>query len=185
MPTEKKDFFLYLIPVCLVLFLLFIIWQSLIYHSRPFMPISLNKPLPEFNLPILFNSDKRLTNGDLHGHVSLLNMWASWCSACHAEQDLLMEIRKSYPIYGILYNDSPRKAQSWLEREGTPYTFVALDTQEELSHALGVEGIPVTFVIDGRGIIRYRYVGTLTKEAWITLLLPIVKAYQSERLPAQ
>lgn len=83
------------IPLLLLLALLGLFWQQLFYSKRDELPSPLvGKPLPQFNLPNMLLPDLTFTNAQLKGKVSLLNVWATWCSACYAEHPMLMKIKK-------------------------------------------------------------------------------------------
>jgi cytochrome c biogenesis protein CcmG/thiol:disulfide interchange protein DsbE len=57
------------------------------------VPSSLiGKPVPAFSLPLIQGRRLGLSSTDLHGAVSLVNVFASWCVACRAEHPLLMRL---------------------------------------------------------------------------------------------
>jgi cytochrome c biogenesis protein CcmG/thiol:disulfide interchange protein DsbE len=181
MSSPRNPLSQYGMPLILLVTLLLILWQALNGQQQPEYSNTLtNKPLPEFNLPNIFNTTEPLTNKDLLGHVSLVNIWATWCSACRLEHPLLMKIKNNYsiPIYGILFDDLPNNAKAWLKQSGNPYTQTALDAGKNLSNHLGTYGIPETFVIDSLGVIRYRLTGAMTEESWEKEILPVINAYQ-------
>lgn len=133
----------------------------------------IGKPLPNFNLPLLFDADKRMTPDSLKKKVALLNVWASWCAACIEEQVFMLKLsREGVPIYGINYKDKAENARRWLANWGNPYEIVAQDKDGKLAIDLGVYGAPETFLVDKEGIIQYRHVGILTEEDWKKDILP-------------
>ncbi len=138
------------------------------------------KPLPLFSLPSLFDSATRVTNQSLAGHVFLLNFWASWCLACQTEHATLLMIANTYavPIYGIAYKDTIQNAKAWLQMAGNPYAMIAIDARGSLDDAFALSGIPETFVVDKKGMIRYRYLGALTQADWERILRPVVERYE-------
>lgn len=138
-----------------------------------------NTPIPKFNIPTL-TKGKYLSNKAFHGHVTLLNVWASWCGYCRSEHKMLLSIKKTVPIYGLDYKDNPESAQEWLNQAGNPYVLVGVDESGEVGNLLGVSGTPKTYVIDKHGRIRYEYTGGIDKSGWQDELLPIIKKYQNE-----
>src|SRR3990167_353239 len=95
-----------LIPffIFLLLILLFLRGLELDPHHLPSAQIG--KPLPEFSLNSM--DDEVFTSDSMFGHVSLLNVWASWCMSCADEQLMLMQLAdEGVPIYGLNYKDTP------------------------------------------------------------------------------
>ncbi|WP_409523376.1 DsbE family thiol:disulfide interchange protein [Nitrincola sp. MINF-07-Sa-05] len=128
----------------------------------------IDKPMPEFSLPSLYEPEQMLTAVDLKGEVALLNVWATWCPTCLEEHGQLNKIAKEegVTIYGLNYKDEPDKALSWLERYYDPYKLVVVDQAGSLGLDMGVYGAPETFILDRRGVIRYRHVGAVDEAVW-------------------
>lgn len=139
------------------------------------------KPLPEFALADVVNPERIVTQADLIGQVSLINIWATWCPNCLQEHPKLMEISREgkVRVIGVNYNDDLAKAQAWLKRYKNPYAITVADTEGKLGIDLGVYGAPETFVLDAEGFIRYRYVGPVTDQVWQETLLPIINEFNS------
>ncbi len=122
----------------------------------------IGKPAPEFELPLLLKQGS-FSNKDLIGHVTLVNVWASWCFACRQEHEVVKALsRKGVRIVGLNYKDEPDDAKKWLARLGNPYQFIAADYSGRIAIDWGVYGAPETFLIDKSGIIRYKVIGPLT-----------------------
>lgn len=171
----------FIIPFVLLFVLLGILCRELFYAKPHELPSALiGESLPNFSLPLLFTPEKTLTPKDFAGHVSLLNVWASWCYACQFEQPFLMQIREQYhiPIYGMSYKDKPDEAKKWLEQYGNPFVLIGLDKDGNTGIDLGVYGTPETFVISREGKIVYRHVGAINQEVWDDVLYPVVKKYE-------
>ena len=137
--------------------------------------------LPEFSLPTLNHGN--LSNSDLKGRVSLLNVWASWCSYCYNEHAMLMKISSEYhvPIYGIDFQDAAEDARAYLSRYGNPYVTTGIDAYGETGNTLGVTGTPATFVIDKHGMIRFRLTGGISQGNWNRTIYPLIKQLQAEK----
>jgi cytochrome c biogenesis protein CcmG/thiol:disulfide interchange protein DsbE len=136
-----------------------------------------DKPAPRFNLPQLVAGDKRFAPADLEGQVWLLNVWASWCTACREEHPLLVEFSRTQqvPLIGLDYKDQRTDALKFLARNGDPYQLSAHDLDGRAGIDWGVYGVPETFVVDRHGVIRYKHVGPITPEALQATLLPLIE----------
>lgn len=134
----------------------------------------IDETLPHLDLPTI--EGKHLTNKSFQGHVSLLNIWSSWCGYCRAEHETLLKIKKEtgIAIFGLDFKDNPKNAKLWLEEAGNPYKLVALDTEGKTEDDLGIYGTPETFIIDKKGHIRYRFLGPINETEWKNTLLPIM-----------
>ncbi len=142
----------------------------------------INRALPQFSLAMVPDDRKRLSNADLAGKVVLVNVFASWCGACRIEQPTLLEIstRHRLPIYGLAWKDDPANIQKWLRQFGNPYTGVGDDSSGRLALDLGVTGAPETFVVDHRGVVRYKAVGPITQDVWEGTLAPIIARLEKD-----
>ncbi|TNH06828.1 DsbE family thiol:disulfide interchange protein [Testudinibacter sp. TR-2022] len=134
------------------------------------------KPLPEFQLPDLLQPTQRIDNRTLPKQLFLLNVWGSWCPSCIVEHPFLMQLKQQgYLIYGLNYRDNPQSARQMLVTKGNPFVQVLNDHDGKLALALGVYGAPETYLIDGDGIIRFRYAGELDQAVWQQQFMPLLK----------
>lgn len=142
----------------------------------------IDRELPEFDLPPIQGFESGLSNADLEGQVSLLNVFGSWCPPCAIEHPMLMQISRSgtVPVYGVDWKDPPGAGTAWLERNGNPYQRIGNDAEGRLAIDLGITGAPETFIIDRAGRVRYRHVGVITEEIWEGTLRPLVEHLQAE-----
>ena len=158
-----------------------VMWRGLSLHPSDVPSPLIGKRAPRLQLPLLLNTHLISLNKELKGHVTLLNVWASWCVACSEEHDLLLHIakNKNFELWGLDYKDNPEAAVSWLERKGNPYQKVLLDKQGLTAIDWGVYGTPETFVIDKQGIIRYKQVGPILADDWQNIFLPLIQQLAS------
>lgn len=98
--------------------------------------------------------------------IYVLNFWASWCPPCRAE---LPEIQKfaeaqheNVKFYSINMQESPEKIQSFMKQNGYDFP-VLLDPQNKAGSDYFVKYIPITLIIDSKGIVRYQQVGGTTQ----------------------
>ncbi|EXJ12193.1 MULTISPECIES: DsbE family thiol:disulfide interchange protein [Nitrincola] len=159
------------IPLVAFLGLGIFLFKGLFMDPRTLPSALIDKPFPEFSLPSLYNMDETLTQLDLQGEVALLNVWATWCPTCKEEHAQLNKIglEEGVTIYGLNYKDDPELARQWLERYLDPYRKVIVDEEGYLGLDLGVYGAPETYIIDKKGIIRYRHVGEVNESVWLHL----------------
>lgn len=137
----------------------------------------IGKPPPEFDLPPIKGRTLGLSNADLKGEVSLVNVLASWCAACRAEHPLFMRLQASgiVPIHGLNYKDKPDDAAAWLDRLGDPYTRTGADIDGLVGIEWGVYGVPETFVMNRDGLIVYKRIGAITPQFLEETLIPMIK----------
>lgn len=171
-----------LLPFILFIFIGLILWRGLSLHPERVPSPLINKPAPVFSLPVLSFENKIATQKDFAGHVTLLNVWATWCFACADEHAFLLKLARDHAIliYGFDYKDDSAKARKWLRDKGDPYKTVAVDKSGTAAINWGVYGTPETFVIDKKGIIRYKFVGPLTQAAWDETIHPLVEKLKGE-----
>jgi cytochrome c biogenesis protein CcmG/thiol:disulfide interchange protein DsbE len=140
----------------------------------------INKPAPAFSLSTLADPRHVMTRDDMLGKVWLFNVWASWCVSCREEHPLLVALSKTHivPIYGLNYKDNRKDAQAWLSNWGNPYVQVMTDMDGKVGIDYGVYGVPETYVIDKKGVIRYKQIGPLTADVLKKKIIPMVRELQ-------
>jgi len=143
----------------------------------------IGKPAAEFDLPELYTQEP-FSPSQLQGKPWILNIWASWCVSCRQEHKLLVDFSKGNQtiIVGLNYKDTPDEAKAWLKELGNPYTITVEDPQGKAGIDWGVYGVPETFVIDARGIIRHKFTGPLTKKRLREELLPLLAEFEKEAI---
>lgn len=144
----------------------------------------IGKPAPQFALggvpglkaggadvPGLSGPD--LANGD----VTLVNVWASWCTPCIAEHPYLMRLQQAGAarIVGINYKDSAEAARGFLSRRGNPFEAVGFDADGKAGIEWGVYGVPETFVVDHTGKVVFKLIGEINANTLSTQLLPAIE----------
>ena len=144
----------------------------------------IGKSAPSLNLAGL-DGGPGLADADLRqGHVSVVNIFASWCEPCRYEAPVLMTLAadpdlkaKGVAIYGVGQKDSAENIRRFLGVAGDPYARIGLDPNGRAGIDWGVYGVPETFVVRGDGTIAYKFVGPMTADALETQVKPqILKA---------
>ncbi len=136
----------------------------------------IGKPAPAFQLPLLHEPDKTFSQKEMLGTVWILNVWASWCPPCLAEHPVITELSRSgiAPVVGLNYKDAREEALPWLKRNGDPYKLTVFDQKGRIGIDYGVYGVPETYVIDRKGVIRYKHIGPLTPEVAQKKIRPLI-----------
>jgi cytochrome c biogenesis protein CcmG/thiol:disulfide interchange protein DsbE len=167
----------YLLPLILFVVIAVFLAVGLNLNPRDVPSPLIDKPVPQFSLPTLQRVDQQISDKDFMGKVTLLNVWASWCSGCRVEHPLLLDIVKNHHVnlVGLDYKDHRRDAMQWLSRHGNPYRVIAFDLDGRVGIDWGVYGVPETFVIDKQGVIRYKHTGPLTRDVLQNKLLPMLR----------
>ena len=172
----------YLLPAVIFIAVVAFLADGLTRDPRLVPSPLIGKPAPEFLLPTLQSNEVAISLGDLKGRASLLNVWATWCFACRAEHETLLEIAQTQeaPIYGLNWKDERQAALAWLKQLGDPYTASAYDADGRVGIDFGVYGAPETFVLGPDGTVAYKHVGVMTLELWRDTVLPLIQKLNSE-----
>lgn len=134
----------------------------------------IGRQAPGFALPSLTDAQHVVSSQDLKGRWYILNVWGTWCYECRAEHSMLLEAGRAglVPIIGLDWKDEDDHALEWLAQLGNPYQAVAVDHDGRTAVDWGVYGAPETFLVNAQGIVVYKLVGPLTREAWTAQFLP-------------
>lgn len=149
------------------------------YDPRGVPSVLVGKPAPAFSLPPL-DGMPALANTDLMDLPApvLVNFWASWCVPCVVEHPQLMRLsREGVPVLGINYKDKPADAAGFLTRHGNPFQRLGRDEPGRVAIDWGVYGVPETYLLDRRGIVRWRWPGPVTPEVLEQDIRPLLKRY--------
>jgi cytochrome c biogenesis protein CcmG/thiol:disulfide interchange protein DsbE len=122
----------------------------------------IGRPSPHYALARLGGGEK-LNSSDDAGRPHLINVFASWCGPCLAENAQLLALHAGgVDIVGVAYKDAPDDAQIFLAAHGNPYRAVGIDRDGQFGLQLGIAGVPETFVIGPAGDIVAIHRGPLT-----------------------
>jgi cytochrome c biogenesis protein CcmG/thiol:disulfide interchange protein DsbE len=164
--------------------LAFVFWRGLAGDPSSIPSALIGKPVPEFTVapvPGLMHDSLPVPGfaaSDLkQGQVSVVNIWASWCAPCRQEHPLLMALgaRSDIRLLGINQKDEPENAVRFLGTLGQPFVMIGADPNGRVSLDWGVYGVPETFIVDGNGIIRFKWIGPLSADAVSQTLIPEIE----------
>lgn len=172
----------HLIPLSLFAGLIAILAIGLTLNPQKVPSPLIGKSASELDLPRLY-SQERFTSSQMLGSPWILNVWASWCTSCKEEHSLLMTFAQNHfiKIIGLNYKDTPQAAKDWLLKMGNPYEMIIEDSQGKAGIDWGVYAVPETFVIDSKGIIRYKISGPLSEDILQQQLNPLLAQLRKEK----
>jgi thiol-disulfide isomerase/thioredoxin len=132
-------------------------------------------PAPELSGMTLLGTKYSLPKNE----IAVINVWASWCSPCRAEEPTLSAMAEKYPdvnFLGILTRDNPVNAEAFVRKNKSPYpTLIDDSVLIGFSKSLPANAIPTTIVLDKSGRVAGRISGVVTI-ASLTELLEKVKS---------
>ena len=128
----------------------------------------LNKNVPIFESDLLLKNDKFISLEEIGEEKVLINFFATWCKPCRDEHVFIKRFSNEIGIrvIGINYKDNSEKAKIWLKNLGNPYSDIPVDKNGSIAIDWGVYGIPETFLVNSKGIIKYRHVGQITEDVY-------------------
>jgi cytochrome c biogenesis protein CcmG, thiol:disulfide interchange protein DsbE len=140
----------------------------------------IGRRVPNFLLPPIARGHPGIGSANLAtGRPRLLNIFASWCIPCIAEAPQLLKLSSfGVPIDAIAIRDQPADVAEFLARNGDPYQRIGSDVMSRVQFAFGSSGVPESFVVDGRGIVRYQHVGDIRADDIPDLLRELRAAAQ-------
>lgn len=152
--------------------------------NREALPSPLiGKPAPAFSLPVLHEPGRLMSSEQLRGSPYLLNVWGSWCPACRDEHPVLTRFAetKRVRVIGFNWKDEHADAMRWLEQFGNPYWMVLVDYDGKVAIDWGIYGAPETFLVDAKGVVRWKHVGPISEATIRDELLPALTEVEKTR----
>ncbi len=156
----------FLLPILIVAVLVAVFWIGLDpKRDKSVLPSALvGKPAPAVDLPALNDGAPRLSLDGFKGQLIAVNFFASWCLPCRAEHPLLKQVTAEFgvPVIGVSWKDKPDASRAYIAELGDPYAATGTDESGRTGIDFGITGIPETFLVDAKGVVRYRLAGPLT-----------------------
>lgn len=180
-PAPKPARWAMWLPLALFVGFVLLFLSGLLHPAdRDVKSAMIGKPLPAFDLPAAVAELPGLSSKDMQsGQPRLLNIFASWCVPCAAEAPVLAQLKASgVEIDGVAIRDHRDDLNAFLARNGNPYARIGADDVSAIQFAIGSSGVPESFVIDGKGVIRYQHIGEIRADQVPMILQKLQEAAQ-------
>jgi thiol-disulfide isomerase/thioredoxin len=130
--------------------------------ASPGLALQTGDAAPGFKLARL-DGGGELKLGDLRGKVVFVDFWASWCAPCQKSMPQFDALAKEFPadrfaLVGVNVDKDVAAAKKVLAKRPVSYTIVS-DPSGSLPGRYGVETMPMAYLIDGDGAVRYVHRG--------------------------
>lgn len=169
----------FLIPLIVFFGLIVILFMRLGKPTDIVPNTALERPVPGFELPLLSDTTRIITNDNLPDQPYLINVWGSWCPTCIVEHPFLVELAsRGVPIVGVNYKDDIGDAFRYLNEGGDPFLMSVQDLSGQFALELGLTGAPETFLVDNEGVIRQHIIGEVHETNWQTRIKPCLSLFQ-------
>ena len=129
--------------------------------------VAVGDPAPVTVLPRLEGGGSE-SIADYRGRWVLVNFWASWCPPCRAESPALEELQRrrggpEFTVLGIDSRDLSEDGRDFVRKYGLSYPQLR-DAGGDVSHDYGTTGLPESYLVDPKGVVRLHAVGTVDEE---------------------
>ncbi len=148
---------------------------SMITDDVDLIDLSLRLP----NWPILLSNETLIETNDLRGKFLLVDLMATWCSACKMQNTYLLDAYGSFSgdvrflSLSVDVSDTPAMMEDYKNENGLPWTH-GLDTNSAFSDYFSVSAVPTMVIIDDRGYVRWRHQGLWDADAIADALLQLM-----------
>jgi len=136
-----------------------------IVSTAAYADLTAGTKAPDFTLPTLSGKSFTLSNCFKNPpQVVVLDLWATWCPPCRSEIPHLVKLQnkfkgKNVTIVGVALDADKSVVEDFAKQQRINYT-IALDPQgAKLGALYKIRGIPATYIIDKKGVIRYVHSG--------------------------
>ncbi len=175
----------FIIPLIIFMGLIVMLFFRLGQPTEIVTNTALERPVPTFQLPLLSDTSRLVTDKQLPTSPYLINVWGSWCPTCVYEHPFFLELKqRGVHTVGVNYKDEIGDALNYLNDLGDPYLMSVQDKSGQFALDLGLTGAPETFVVDSEGIIRQHIVGEVNEENWQGRVEPCLSVLQARATDA-
>ncbi|MFW2366648.1 MAG: TlpA disulfide reductase family protein [Desulforhopalus sp.] len=141
--------------------LLFLLSMFLIGCGEGPKVATVGEMAPDFTL--VDRKGKTWTLSELKGQVVFVNFWATWCPPCREEMPSMQNLYTTQPkdqfkMLAILNKDDPALADNFAAKLGITMPILN-DEDNTAGKKYGLTGLPETFIVDKKGVIRQKFIG--------------------------
>ena len=159
--NHKSEIILFILAICAIILTVFLLQER-------------TQKAPDFETEIYPNLEEIFKLSDHKGKPVLINFWASWCVPCEVEFPHIQKMREIYnetdlAIFGINSFDLTEDAIQFTERLNISFQ-TGPDPYGKINELYQITGLPVTILVDKKGIIRQKkigYIDDVTLEEWL------------------
>lgn len=143
--------------------LLLIIYSVIQHDTKEEKPVAVGLYAPDIEI-IDAISGRKVLSSELKGKVLFLNFWASWCNPCREEMASIEGLfrhfidNQEFMLLTILFKDAPQNGFDYLKQNGFNFPLM-IDQDGEAAKSYGLTGVPETYIIDKKGILREKIIG--------------------------
>tara|TARA_B100000029_G_scaffold504264_1_gene582791 strand:- start:24 stop:560 length:537 start_codon:yes stop_codon:yes gene_type:complete len=166
MMKKKLAILPYVTFICIVLIFFYLL---IIQRNPSEIPSAfINKKIPKFESVSILDKKQFFSYEHFNDEITLVNFFATWCKPCRDEHVFIKKLaeKDNIKVLGINYKDDPKKAIKWIKDLGNPYYEILIDKNGRIAIEWGVYGIPETFVVNSKKIIKYRHVGPINEKSY-------------------
>lgn len=166
-----------LIPLIGFIVIAAFLYVSLSSNPRELPSPFIGKAFPDIKVEDFYTGESISLRDTFKDNITLVNVWASWCTTCRAEHQMLMSIAKdaSVQLIGLNYKDTRADANKMLKVMGNPFDLIVFDPKGRAGLELGVYATPEAFLVGQQGVILYKHIGKITEEIWTQDFLPYIQ----------
>jgi thiol-disulfide isomerase/thioredoxin len=152
------------------------ITAMLLVALSPFVLGQGENPAPKLELKDIEGRALRLS--DYRGKIVLLNFWATWCAPCRAEMPDLIKWQREYKsrglqVIGVTYPpEELAEVREFIKSIEVNYP-IALGTEQTKAMFDNGETLPITVVIDKKGMVREVIRGIIFPEEFERIVKPL------------
>jgi cytochrome c biogenesis protein CcmG/thiol:disulfide interchange protein DsbE len=128
-----------------------------------FRPLAVGQPIRAYSVETLAGDTVRLGGP---GRVTVLSVWATWCTSCREEMADLNALQQEFAPHGVqvlavsVDAGDRSRVQRFAEEEKLTFT-VAHDPEARVEQAFQLTGVPETFVVGKDGRLLWRHIGSV------------------------
>ena len=157
--------------------------------SCSFIPLSISdaNKASDFNLMLYRLDDgqsiSQINLNDYRGSTVVVNFWAIWCMPCRREMPVLQDISDEFKDRGLvviginsgLEKDADNEEiVEFLNYLNIDYPVGYGDAESKIEQDYSIVGLPSTFIIDGEGNIKYKWLGEWKKETFYDAVVTVL-----------